>query len=185
MTAVSALVVYESMFGSTRDVAVAVADGLRATLPVRLVEVGALLAEPGGTTVPEEISLLVVGGPTHAFGMSREKTRASASREVPPGSTHPEPVISRHTGIREWLDVLRMPSHGLLVATFDTKVRRPNLPGSAARSAERLLRHRGAIPVAPPRSFDVLGMADGLAEGELDAARAWGRELAAVVVARG
>ncbi|MEN1974413.1 flavodoxin family protein [Cellulomonas sp. P4] len=176
----SALVVYESMFGSTRDVAHAVADGLRETVPVRVVEVGALLAEPGGTAVPEEVTLLVVGGPTHAFGMSRESTRTSAAREARTGA---EALVSPHAGIREWLDVVRMPAHTLLVATFDTKLRRPNLPGSAARSAERALRHRGAVPVVEARSFEVLGMADGLAEGELAAAQEWGRLLAGTLPA--
>jgi hypothetical protein len=181
----SALVVFESMFGSTRDVARAVADGLRETVPVRVVEVGALFGEPGGTTIPDEVTLLVVGGPTHAFGMSREKTRASAAREVRPGSGAAGAVISPHTGIREWLDALRMPAHTLRVATFDTRVRRPHLPGSAAQAAERVLRRRGAVLALPARSFDVLGMSEGLAEGEIDAARAWGRHLAAALPARG
>lgn len=176
----SALVVYESMFGSTRDVAHAVADGLRETVPVRVVEVGSLLAEPGGTTVPEEVTLLVVGGPTHAFGMSRESTRASAAREARAGAGA---LISPHAGIREWLDVVRVPAHALLVATFDTTVRRPHLPGSAARAAEHVLRRHGAVPVVAARSFDVLGMADGLADGELAAAQEWGRLLAGVLPA--
>lgn len=181
----SALVVFESMFGSTRDVAYAIAWGLRATVPVRVVEVGALLAEPGGTRVPEEVALLVVGGPTHAFGMSRQQTRDSAAREARAGSDGPGTLISPKAGIREWLDAVQMPSHHLLVATFDTKVRRPNLPGSAARSAERVLRRRGAAPAVPPRSFDVLGMSEGLADGQLEAAGVWGRELAALLPARG
>lgn len=181
----SALVVFESMFGSTRDVAYAIAGGLRPTVPVRVVEVGALFAEPGGTSVPEEIALLVVGGPTHAFGMSRQKTRDSASREARAGGDGTHAIISPRAGIREWLEAIRMPSHSLMVATFDTKVRRPNLPGSAARSAERVLRRRGAVPALPARSFDVLGMSEGLADGQLDAAEAWGRELAALLPARG
>lgn len=181
----SALVVFESMFGSTRDVALAIAGGLRPTVPVRVVEVGALFAEPGGTTVPEEITLLVVGGPTHAFGMSRQKTRDSASREARAGADASHALVSATIGIREWLDAVRMPAHSLMVATFDTKVSRPSLPGSAARSAERVLRRLGAVPALPARSFEVLGMSEGLADGQLEAAEAWGRELAALLPARG
>ncbi len=179
----SALVVYESMFGSTRDVAQAVARGLATSVPVRVVEVGALLAEPGGTGVPEEVTLLVVGGPTHAFGMSRSSTRATAAREAGTGGA--PALVSTGPGLREWLAAVRMPSHGLMVATFDTRVRRPALPGSAARAAERALRHHRAVPAAPPRSFWVLGTTEGLAEGELEAAEAWGRELATLLPAEG
>lgn len=178
------LLVFESMYGSTRDVAEAIADGLRDGAHVRVVEVGALAAEPGGSVVPDETTLLVVGGPTHAFGMSSARTRASAAQESPDRTGHAGTVTPPAVGIREWIERARLPQdRSLLVATFGTKVRRPNLPGSAARAAERALRRRGGVPLAPPRTFTVLGMADGLADGELEAARQWGRALATALPA--
>ena len=54
-----ALVVYESMFGNTRQIAEAVAEGLGSAMEVRVVEVGT--APP---VVGEDVALLVVGGPT-------------------------------------------------------------------------------------------------------------------------
>lgn len=168
------LVVFESMYGSTRAVAEAIGEGLATGGPVRVVEVGELAATPDGTRVGEDVSLLVVGGPTHAFSMSRASTRQDAAKDAPHG------LVSGGKGLREWLAALRVPS-GLPVATFDTKVLTPNLPGSAARSAERMLRRLGATPVSRPHTFRVHGRSDGLVEGEVDAARAWGGELAATV----
>lgn len=160
----TALVVYESMYGNTRAIAEAIGTGIGAD--TRVVEVGELT----GRAEAIEADLLVVGGPTHAFGMSRESTRADARKDAPGGS-----VISE-TGIREWLAELTLPA-GTRVATFDTKVAKPNLPGSAAKAALKQLRRLGGRPVADPRSFRVAGKT-GLLDGETEAARAWGTELA-------
>ena len=70
----TALVVFESMFGNTKVIADAVAEGLARHLPVRQVEVGAAPTVIGG-----EVELLVVGGPTHAFGLSRPRLPGSAA----------------------------------------------------------------------------------------------------------
>ena len=66
-----ALVVYELMYGNTKEIAAAVADGLSTRMPVQLTEVGA-----APTVLADDIGLLVVGGPTHAHGMSKPKSRA-------------------------------------------------------------------------------------------------------------
>jgi flavorubredoxin len=72
-----ALVVFESMFGNTEAIAHAVADGLRSTMDVDVVEVGAAPASPA-----DDVDLLVVGGPTHAFGLTRPSTRQDAARQA-------------------------------------------------------------------------------------------------------
>ena len=63
---VRALVVYESMFGNTERIARAIRDGLRQSVPTEIVP-----AYRAPTVVPADVRLLVVGGPTHAFSMSR------------------------------------------------------------------------------------------------------------------
>ena len=63
-----ALVVYESMFGNSEKVARAVAQGVAEVMPVKLVEVTVAPTELEG------VDLIVAGGPTHAFSMSREST---------------------------------------------------------------------------------------------------------------
>ena len=158
-----ALVVYESMFGNTRLVAQVAADALAAAgAAVTLTEVSDAPADVG------DVDLLVVGGPTHAFGMSRASTRADAANQA--GS---RPVASRGIGIREWLDRLAAPASTVRVATFDTRVRPPRVPGSAARAADRRLRHLGLLVVAPATSFWVAGTKGPLHDGELDRVREW------------
>ena len=68
-----ALVVYESMWGNTKQVAEANADGLQESMEVELVDVNRAPAEP-----EPDVGLIVAGGPTHAFSMSRTNTRADA-----------------------------------------------------------------------------------------------------------
>ena len=61
-----ALVVFESMFGDTKAVADAVACGLAGEMRVRILEVG-----EAPVMVDETVDVLVVGGPTHAFGLEQ------------------------------------------------------------------------------------------------------------------
>lgn len=166
-----ALVVFESMFGSTEQVARAVADGLRG-----VVEADVVRAAPG-VAVGEGVDLLVVGGPTHAFGMSRPSTRVSA------GQQGADPEVAAAPGLREWLAEVR-PPRMLFVATFDTRIRKRGVPGSAARAAERRMRRSGARVLVPAESFWVEGTSGPLLPGEEERARLWGRRLADEVVQR-
>jgi hypothetical protein len=164
---VRALVVYESMYGNTQAVAEAVAKGLAVRMDVDVVEVGTAPTQFGG-----DADLVVVGGPTHAFGMSRPATRRDAAQR------ENRAVISMGRGIREWLSSLADP-HGVAAAAFDTRVDRPRVPGSAARAALRRLRKLGFRVLDRPMSFYVNGGVGPLLEGELDRARSWGERLAA------
>jgi hypothetical protein len=164
-----ALVVFESMFGNTGDVARAVGDGLARHMPVDVVEVGVAPVEPAG-----DVTLLVVGGPTHAFGLSRSSTRREAAgrRAFPP--------LSSGIGVREWLAEFA-PRPGLSGAAFATRTAQAWVPGSAGNAIGRRLGHRGVPLVAPACSFHVTGMEGPLADGELNRARRWGEELAAAL----
>ena len=168
----TALVVHESHWGNTRAVAQAIADGLTDSDvgPVQVVDVGS-----APSPLPDGVDLVVLGGPTHAFSMSRPTTRHDAhDRGAEPGH--------EGRGIREWLATLPAGGPGCSVATFDTRaeqVRR--LPGSAARSAARFVtRHRLGRMVAT-ESFYVEDSPGPLVDGELERARAWGRALASGV----
>jgi Flavodoxin len=168
--ALRALVVFESMFGNTRTIAEAVAAGLAHGATVELVEVGAAPA-----ALDPDVDLLVVGGPTHAFGLSRPSTREEAA------SMQPTPLVSTGPGLREWLDDLDCRSARAQVAAFDTHVR--HVPGSAARAADRRLRHHGLRGAAHPVSFYVTGKEGPLDSGERERAAQWGAKLAALVAA--
>src|SRR4051794_28788533 len=118
-----ALVLYESMWGNTEHVAEAIASGLREAMEVDLVDVTHAPSEPGPA-----VALIVAGGPTHAFSMSRASTRAEA---VSRGADHPPSEL----GLREWLDRLPPGHHSQRIATFDTRVDKVrHLPGSAAKA---------------------------------------------------
>ncbi|MFI7542488.1 flavodoxin family protein [Actinoplanes sp. NPDC049599] len=164
-----ALVVYESMFGNTEQIARAIADGLAERCEVTLADV---------STMPPALGtdLLVIGGPTHAFGMSRPSTRESAAQQgtVRPGATD--------VGIREYLDCSPL-LPGIAAAAFDTRIDKPLLPGSAARRAQRQLRRLGCRIVLPAQSFLVRSSAGPLEVHEEKNARQWGATLAATVAA--
>ena len=115
----------------------------------------------------------MVGGPTHAFSMSRRSTRHDA---VQRGAA----AAHEATGIREWLDGWGA-THGPLphAAVFDTRVTSVrHLPGSAARRAAKVLHARGLSVLDEPTSFYVVDVEGPLVDGELERARAWGRRIA-------
>jgi hypothetical protein len=158
------LVVYESMWGNTKRVAEAVAAGLGGAEVAEFADVAP--ARLAG------LDLLVVGGPTHAFSMSRASTREDARKQGAPSG-------EEHGGLREWLDGL--PEElDVPVATFDTRATAVrHLPGSAAKAAAREVEHHHDGRVVDRRSFYVHGGEGPLADGELERATAWGEELAA------
>ena len=166
-----ALVIYESMFGNTKRVADAIADGIAPRCVVETVEVSHAPIE-----IPADIDLLVIGGPTHVHGMTTVRSRASAVERTP------APLISRGIGIREWLEQARPAVRDLPAAAFDTRIKAPALlTGSAASGFAKRLRSAGFRLIAGARSFLVARdgpVDDLLIEGELEAARAWGETLA-------
>jgi hypothetical protein len=121
----------------------------------------------------DEVELLVVGGPTHAFSMSRPNTRADAVKQGAGAGT------AAGIGLREWVDQVGKGSARPAVLAFDTKVKRPRLPGSAARAALTRLRRAGFRALMPAENFYVDGTKGPLVDGELDRARDWGAKCAA------
>ncbi|VXC12541.1 flavodoxin/nitric oxide synthase [Aeromicrobium sp. 9AM] len=167
-----ALVVYESMFGNTAAIAKAIVSGLRETMNVDLHEV-----QDAPTAPSDDIDLIVAGGPTHAFSMSRTATRTDAMAK---GAIHGKVDF----GLREWLDGIPAGHHAASLATFDTRVTKVrHLPGSAARSAAKVGHKHGFTTGSSPESFYVEDIDGPLHEGELERATAWGRELGALVAA--
>jgi hypothetical protein len=173
-----ALIVVESYFGNTRQVAAAIAEGIAAHVEAEVVDV---LEAPA--TVPAGLGLLVVGGPTHAHGMSNPDSRRSATQR------QESTVHTSRTGIREWLAALVPPPPGVAATAFDTRIKGPRLVwGSASQGATKELERLGFAPVAEPASFLVRGplgpVVDVLVEGEIERARAWGERLGADVAGR-
>jgi hypothetical protein len=167
-----ALVVFESMFGNTRDVALAVAEGVGTRMPVELVEVG-----EAPSVIPADVTLLLVGGPTHAHGLSNPKTRADAAGRAG------DRLVSRDGGLADWLEQVRPESAPIATVAFDTRIKGPGLLwGSAAKAVVKVLGSRDFSMIAQPMSFLVGGptgpMFDRLATGERERATAWGAGIA-------
>lgn len=167
-----AVVVYESMYGNTHSVAEAIAEGLGSAADTEIIS-----TEDVGQMDLTGLDLLVVGGPTHAHGMTRSQTREAAVKDARSGEKELTLDPSAEgPGVREWLDSLG-PSSGR-AAAFDTRVDMPELlTGHASKGIGKKLKHHGYELVADPESFLVSGDS-GLLPGELDRARNWGRMLA-------
>jgi hypothetical protein len=172
----SALVVFESMFDNTATIAAAVARGLAlggmsvTTVPVSAApDLDAVVAD-----------LLVVGAPTHAFSLSRARTRADA---VDQGA---DPSRAR-VGIRDWLAAARH-THGqsgpARAAVFDTRVSKVRHLRAASPRARCTLERLGFKLADEPVGFLVEDVKGPLLTGETERATSWGEDIARACVAR-
>ncbi|MDH4139197.1 MAG: flavodoxin domain-containing protein [Coriobacteriia bacterium] len=162
-----AIVVYESLWGNTAEVARAIAEGIG---PDALV----LSTADATPDAVKDANLLVAGAPAHIRNLPSDKTRATAKQRSDEDQSLPAPDLS-HPSMRSWLESLpRGTGRG---AAFDTGAA-GWWGGGAAKPISRKLRSRGYKPAGKPQTYIVLGQDGPMAEGEIDRARAWGRELA-------
>jgi Flavodoxin domain len=170
-----AVIVYESMYGNTHRVAEAIAAGLQPSFEVSVVPVA-----EAGPAVLADAGLVVVGGPTHAHGMSRAATRRAAGEAAakPDSEVTMEPGAVG-PGLREWFDSLGQ--YSVRAAAFDTRIHGPSaLTGRAAKGVTRLLRAHGFDVAVKPESFLVTRQ-NVLDPGETTRARDWAAKLAASI----
>jgi hypothetical protein len=169
-----ALVVYESVYGNTRAVAEAVADGLAAC--------GEVEVQPVQEADDAGFDLVVVGGPTHMHGMTSSFSRRAAVKAGEEDGVTVEPHAGDETGLRQW--IRERAGGGRPSVAFDTRIdRSPRLTGMAARGIARRLHGAGYTALAEPESFFVEDSEGPLADGEVERARAWGAQLAAAASA--
>ena len=170
-----AVVVYESMYGNTHQIADAIGAGLGSAFDVSVVPVAA--ASPA---VLADADLVVVGGPTHAHGVSREATRKSAvENAAKPGSGLTTEPGASGPGLREWFKSLGR--YQAKAAAFDTRVHGPAaLTGQASKGLAHLLRAHGFDVIAAPASFLVTKQTQ-LEPQESARAREWAVKLATAV----
>ena len=148
----NALVVFDTKYGNTEQVAHAIGEGLRSHFSVHVVNV-----EEMTELNAQGINLLVVGGPTHMADISQPLRELLAAT--------PEGALSE-----------------VAVAAFDTSYHVPlEQSGSAAHNIAPVLGGLGGMLLVPPESFFVIGGEGPLEEGEIARATAWGAEVAAKV----
>ena len=108
------LIVYESLYGTNRKIAHAIAAGIGFAAAITIVE-----AQSAPSIIDADVDLLVVGGPNHKAGLPRPATRAEAAAESG-GTLHPADL-----GLREWLENLRLSCRGQPAAVWDTRMATP------------------------------------------------------------
>jgi len=153
-----ALVVYDSVFGNTEKVALAVAEALGPKDSVTARRVGEVKPEH-----LDGLSLLVVGSPTRAFRPTPATTGFVGS--LPPDALQGVGVAAFDTRI----------------STADTNSRFLNfmvkLFGYAAEPIAAKLQKKGGKLAAAPEGFFVSGTEGPLKDGELQRAALWGRQV--------
>lgn len=176
------VIVYESMYGNTHEIADAIARGLWHENDVTVVPVGQARAD-----LLDGADLVVVGGPTHVHGMSRANSRQAAVEQArKPGNllTLDTGMAADGPGLRDWLGSLgQLGDHGPYAAAFDTRLGGPAVfTGRASTAIAKLLRRHGLTLVAPAKSF-LVTRENRLRSGEKNRAYTWGQQLAADVAA--
>ena len=142
------VVVYDSQFGNTEQLAQTIAGTLREWGQVRTVRVEH--THPLGL---QGVDLLLLGCPTQQWRPTRAMRSLLAYL--------PRESLSR-----------------LAVACFDTRLGQPQwMTGSAAGVMTKTLRKMGVSHLFPPESFLVKGMQGPLDSGEVERAAQWARML--------
>ena len=156
-----ALIIYDTLFGNTKQIAEAIAAGLSEEFQVTV------KAATDVTDISDDLDLLLLGGPTHRHGLS-DGMRDLLDR-IPAGSLSLRPIATFDTRY-----------HGPGWIT-----------GSAANVVVRKLRHLRAHQVVPPESFFISRVqsengakrnheSEHLEDGEIQRATDWGRLIAAL-----
>lgn len=157
-----AVVVYESFWGNTAEVAHAIAEGIGPEAKV-------LTTDDATDVVLATANLIVVGAPLIAFSLARDGQRDQIASDP----KAPRKADVSHRSMRDWLD--HLPKGDAYMATFETGFKRS--PGSAARKIAKELEAAGYKELVKHERFIVSGSYGPVAEGELDRARGWGAGL--------
>jgi len=146
----NALVIYDSVFGNTEKIALAIATALQAqAMPVSQVPLDQ----------ERSLDLLVVGSPTRGFrpteGIAKWLTALTKNNL---------------NGVRVAAFDTR-----IVLDTIDSKILRliVDKGGYAAATIAKSLEKKGGILVMPPEGFFVTGEQGPLKDGELERASAW------------
>jgi flavodoxin I len=148
------LIIYDSIFGNTEQIAQAIADALKPQNEVLLMRVGGVKPEH-----MQGLELLIVGSPTRKFAATPEIFSFIKSISI-------------------------QDLKGVRVAAFDTRISlndiRPallrfmvKLGGYAAEPIVKRLKKKGGEQAIPPEGFLVNGTEGPLKDGELERAEKW------------
>jgi len=145
-----ALVVYDSVYGNTEEIAKAIAEALTPSGEVKLLRAGEV-----NPSELDSLDLLVVGAPTQG-GRATPAIREFLNQVS-------KPAIK-----------------GINVAAFDTRfsTKLVGIFGYAAGRIAGSLKKKGGTLIVPPEGFFVKGTEGPLKEGELERAAGWAKGIA-------
>jgi len=152
------LIIYDSVFGNTDQIARAIGDTIGAKEPVQTLQVNSVKTEN-----IRDVELLIVGSPTRGF--------------------RPTEAIQAFLKALAETDL-----KGVRVAAFDTRImlsdiKSPffrfivNTGGYAANVIGKHLKKLGGYLLVPPEGFFVNGQEGPLTDGELERAHDWALQL--------
>jgi len=153
-----ALIIYESFFSNTEQIAKAIGEGFDSSVEVEVCKVSDINLEQ-----LKGIDLLIVGAPTRAF--------------------RPSPGI-----LKFLKSIPSKSLQGVKAASFDTRISLEDIKirflkvmvkifGYAAEPISKKLRKKGGEIIADPAGFCVMDTEGPLKENELKHAKDWGKSL--------
>lgn len=160
-----AVVVFESMWGNTAEVAKAIAEGIGPDTKV-------MTTDQASNEAVKDCDLLVVGSPLLGFALPNQKMLDSITNNP---ANKPAVAGASTKPMKTWLGELQ-PGTGS-AAAFETRIWWS--PGSAAKAILEKLKAAGYEPVSEPQKFLVTDKYGPLKDGELARAREWGAALRA------
>jgi flavodoxin len=154
-----ALVIYDSLYGNTQKIALAIADTLGTPQDVTALRVGDVKPDHFAG-----LDLLIVGSPTQKFRPTA--TISSLLKGIPNHSLKGIKVAAFDTRLT-WNEIEKT-----AVLAFFVKIY-----GYAAKPIADRLAKKGGEPVIAPQGFYVDGMEGPLLDGEMDRAVNWARQI--------
>ena len=158
-----AMVVYDSAYGNTAQVAQAIGDALGAPEDVQVREAAGVQAEHLAG-----VSLLVVGSPTQKFSPTGPATRFL--KRIPGNGLAGVKVAAFDTRFID-SEIEKVRILAFLVSIF----------GYAAKPLAKRLQKLGGELAVPPEAFYVGGTEGPLLDGELERAAAWAGQILAAL----
>ena len=155
-----AMVIYDSIFGNTEQIARAIGKALSSRMNVETLRVSDLKVEQ-----LTGIELLIIGSPTRAF--SPTPAIGKFLRRISRNGLKDITIAAFDTGIS--LDDIDSPIGQFFIRRF----------GYAAKKISDKLRKKGGKPAVPPEGFFVKGNEGPLKEGELERAADWAKQIIA------
>jgi flavodoxin I len=156
------LLVYDSMYGNTERIALAIGEALGNREELAVVRVGSVKPEQYAG-----LDLFIIGSPTQRF--QSMPAISNLLKGIPPNGLKGVKVTAFDTRMTE-KQINETPVLAFFVKLFGRSA-------YAAKSMADMLRKKGGELIVPPEGFYVEGMEGPLVQGELERAASWAKKI--------